>query len=656
MKIDAASDEYRSLDEVHSSVGVDQPTFWRRLFAFAGPAYLVSVGYMDPGNWATDLEGGARFGYELIWVLLMSNVMAVLLQTLSARMGLAAGMDLAQATRATSGKPVGFALWILCEVAIAACDLAEVVGTIIGLNLLFGLPMIWGCFITLCDTFLLLLIQRLGIRKMEAFILTLVLTIGGCFLLEILLSQPQWGDVIPGFVPRLYAASPYVFSHPEALLVAIGMLGATVMPHNLYLHSALVQSRNVKRNAEGIRRACRYNLVDTAVALNAAFFVNAAILVVASATFHTRGIEVTEVQQAHQLLAPLLGTAVASTAFGIALLCSGQSSTLTGTLAGQVVMEGFLRIRLRPWVRRLITRSIAIVPAVIVILINGEVGTYKLLIASQVVLSLQLPFAIIPLIQVTSDRRRMGEFASPRWVVVMAWTVAAIIIALNGKLVFDLLGEWLLLPPPASTLARWLGVPVAAGCTLLLAWITVRPWIRARPAEGVPVPLEASEVLSGLVVPAVHRAGLALDRSVNDKGVLAYGLGLARDREAELILVHVVTGIGAQVYGKGVGDREAGEARDYLESLCADLRARGIKARSILGYGVPSTALIEIAKENHLDLLVLGGHGHRLFGDMMKGQTISSVRHAVTIPVVTIRNPGAGDIPGEGEGGPSPVS
>lgn len=643
MKTESPAPSHRSLDDVHSSVRVDHPAFWRRLFAFAGPAYLISVGYMDPGNWATDLEGGARFGYELIWVLLMSNAMAVLLQTLAARLGLATGMDLAQATRATSEKPVRYALWALCEVAVAACDLAEVLGTIIGLNLLFGLPMLWGCLVTLCDTFLLLGIQRLGIRKMEAFILTLVLTIGGCFLLEIFLSRPGWGEVLGGFVPRLSTASPYVFSRPEALFVAIAMLGATVMPHNLYLHSALVQTRRVKRSPDDIRRACRYNLVDTAVALNAAFFINAAILVVAAAAFHSRGIVVTQIQQAHELLAPLLGTALASTVFGVALLCSGQSSTLTGTLAGQVVMEGFLQIRLRPWARRLITRSIAIVPAVIVILIAGDGGTYKLLIASQVILSLQLPFAVIPLIQITSDRKRMGEFASARWAAALAWIVAAVIIALNGKLIFDLLSGWVALPAPASTLAWSLAVPVSAGCLLLLAWITVRPFIPVRPVERLPVPLEASEVLRGLVVPAVRRAGLALDRTLNDKAVLSYGLGLARDRETELVLVHVVAGIGAQVYGSDVGDRETREARGYLEALCADLGARGLKARSILGFGVPSTALVEIAKENQLDLLVLGGHGHRLLGDMLKGETISSVRHAVTIPVVTIRRTQAGE-------------
>ena len=627
----------RSLEEVHSSVGVDYPSFWRRLFAFAGPAYLVSVGYMDPGNWATDIEGGARFGYELIWILLMSNAMAVLLQTLSARMGLAAGMDLAQASRATYQKSVGFVLWVLCEVAIAACDLAEVLGTIIGLNLLFGLPLLWGCFITLLDTFLLLAIQRLGIRKMEAFILVLVTTVGACFLLEILLAQPKWGAVLSGFIPKLNTQSPYIFSHPEALFVAIGILGATVMPHNLYLHSALVQSRRIGRNKEEIRRACKYNLIDTTVALNAAFFVNAAILVMSSAIFFTRGIEVKEIQQAHTLLAPLLGTTLASTAFAIALLCSGQSSTLTGTLAGQIVMEGFLQIRLKPWVRRLITRSIAIVPAVIVIALTGEGGTYKLLIASQVVLSLQLPFAILPLIQVTSDKKRMGEFVNPLWVKILAWAVAAIIIALNCKLVYDILMDWLSLPPPFSTWTRYLGIPIAVACLGLLLYLLARPWIPTRRLEGLPVRLEASEVLSGLVVPKVRRAGLALDRSINDKGVVAYGLGLVRDPATELVLIHVLEGVGAQVYGSETSGRDVTEAKRYLDPLVEDLRSRGIKARAIIGYGVPSTALVEIARDNGLDLLVLGGHGHRLIGDMMKGQTISSVRHAVTIPVVTIR-------------------
>ena len=383
-----------SLSEVHRTVSIPREVGRvKRLLAFAGPAYLVSVGYMDPGNWATDLEGGARFGYNLIWVLLMSNLMAVLLQTLSARLGIVAGRDLAQACRESYPKPVAYALWILCEIAIAACDLAEVLGTAIGLNLLLKVPLVYGVIITGFDTMFFLVIQHFGIRKMEAFILMLISTIGVCFGIEIFLSQPVWTEVGRGFMPHLTS---------ESLYVAIGILGATVMPHNLYLHSALVQTRDVDQTEDGKRRACKYNLVDTAVALNAAFFVNSAILIVSAAVFFRNGVIVTEIQQAHELLTPLLGTTLASTFFAIALISSGQSSTLTGTLAGQIVMEGFLQFKIRPVLRRLITRLIAIIPAVLVISLQGEQGSYRLLILSQVILSLQLPFAVIPLVRFTS--------------------------------------------------------------------------------------------------------------------------------------------------------------------------------------------------------------------------------------------------------------
>src|SRR5262245_4012023 len=375
-----------SLPEVHGSVAIPGgPSFWRRLFAFAGPAYMISVGYMDPGNWATDIEGGSRFGYQLIWVLLMSNLMAVLLQTLSARLGIVTGRDLAQACRDAYPRPISMALWVLCEVAIAAGDLPEVLGTAIGLNLLFGVSLTTGVIVTALDVFILLAVQRAGIRKMEGLIFTLIVTIGACYILEVVLARPDWIPLAHGFLPSLGSR--------EALYVAIGILGATVMPHNLYLPSALVQTREVPRTPGGARLATRFNLIDSAVALNAALFVNAAILVLSAATFHRNGIVVTEIQQAHGLLAPLLGTSLASLAFAIALLCAGQSSTITGTLAGQVVMEGFLQFRMRPWLRRLLTRAVAIVPAVVVVAIYGDEGTYKLLILSQVILSLQLPFA-----------------------------------------------------------------------------------------------------------------------------------------------------------------------------------------------------------------------------------------------------------------------
>jgi len=434
----------RSLAEVHSSVGTTHVGIWRRMFAFAGPAYLVSVGYMDPGNWATDLEGGARFGYRLLWVLVMSNAMAVLLQTLSARLGIVAGRDLAQACRETYPRPVTYALWGLCEIAIAACDLAEVLGAAIALNLLFHLPLLVGVIVTAADTLLVLWFQRYGIRTTEAIVLALISVIAACFCIEIFLAKPNVHEMATGLVPRLNATNLYV---------VIGILGATVMPHNLYLHSALVQTRHIGWSQIAKKIACRYNFIDSLVALNGALLVNAAILVVAGTVFFKRGIVVTEIQQAYMLLTPLLGYSAASAAFAIALLCSGQSSTLTGTLAGQIVMEGFLNFRMRPWLRRLVTRSLAIVPAAFTIYFAGEGSTYHLLLLSQVILSMQLPFAVIPLIQFTSDRRRMGDFANRLWVVILAWITAAIIVGLNVWWLFTKAAAWIVEPCLAAQVA-----------------------------------------------------------------------------------------------------------------------------------------------------------------------------------------------------------
>ncbi|HOS04025.1 MAG TPA: Nramp family divalent metal transporter, partial [Candidatus Hydrogenedentes bacterium] len=367
----------------------------RRLIAFLGPAYLVAVGYMDPGNWATDIEGGSRFGYSLLWVLVMSNLMAILLQTLSARLGLVTGLDLAQACRREYPRPVVYSLWVLAEIAIAATDLAEALGTIIGLNLLFGMDLLWGCALTAFDTFLLIGMQRFGVRKIEAVILTFVATIGACFLVEIFLAKPDVHAMAAGLVPRLDFSAVYII---------IGILGATVMPHNLYLHSSLVQSRAVSNTLTGRREACRFNFVDSLVALNLALLVNGAIYIMAAANFHAKGIEVTEIQQAHHLLERLLGDTIAPIAFAVALIAAGQSSTITGTISGQIVMEGFLNLRIRPWLRRLVTRTVALAPAVVAIIVFGEKATYQLLILSQVALSLQLPFAIVPLLHFTSDR------------------------------------------------------------------------------------------------------------------------------------------------------------------------------------------------------------------------------------------------------------
>ena len=427
-----------SLSEVYRSVPVKHTTWIRKAFAFAGPGYLVAVGYMDPGNWATDLAGGSAFGYTLLSVILLSNLMAVLLQGLSAKLGIVTGRDLAQACRDHFGPATNFALWILCEIAIAACDLAEIIGAAIAMNLLFGIPLHWGVIITAVDVMLILYLQNRGFRILEAIVIALIATIGACFLFEIILSKPDMLGVAKGFVP-----SGEILSNPLMLYIAMGILGATVMPHNLYLHSSIVQTRKYDQTTEGKREAFRFAFLDSTVALSFALFINAAILIVSAATFHTRGqTEVAEIQDAYQLLTPLLG-AGASTVFALALLASGLNSTLTGTLAGQIVMEGFLNIRLRPWLRRLITRMIAIVPAVTVAVLYGESGTAKLLVLSQVILSLQLSFAVFPLVMFTSDRAKMGQFVNPLWVKALAYLVAFVIAALNVWLLFQTFREWL---------------------------------------------------------------------------------------------------------------------------------------------------------------------------------------------------------------------
>ena len=441
-----------SLPEVHGSVRVTGFSGWvRRFLAFAGPGYLVSVGYMDPGNWATDLAGGARFGYALLWVILLSNLMAMFLQTLCVRLGIAGGRDLAQACRDQYSKPVSYVLWFLCEIAIIACDLAEVVGSAVALNLLFGIPLIWGVIITGFDVMLLLAAMHFGFRKIEAIVITLVTTVAGCFAIEVFLSRPEWGPLFTGLVvPTVPDA--------QAFYIALGILGATVMPHNLYLHTALVQTRDIDKTTEGKRQAIRYNTVDTIVALGAAFFVNAAILVVAAAVFNRAGhTDVSELQDAHRLLAPLLGAPIASTAFAVALLASGQSSTITGTLAGQIVMEGFLKIRIRPWLRRLITRLLAIVPAVFLIGLSGGKNTVGLLVFSQVVLSMQLSFAIFPLMSFTSNRKIMGDFANPRAIQVIGYAICTLIASLNLYLLFQTLGAaWMaLIVAVAAAFAIW---------------------------------------------------------------------------------------------------------------------------------------------------------------------------------------------------------
>jgi manganese transport protein len=423
-----------SLPEVHGTILVphDAPP-WRKFLAFAGPGFLVAVGYMDPGNWATDLAGGARFGYALLWVIMMSNLMAILLQHLCIKLGVVTGRDLAQACRDHYPRPVSWGLWILAELAIAATDLAEVVGSAIGLQLLFGIPLIWGCLITVLDVLIVLVLQNRGFRYVEAVVLTLVATVGACFVAELLFSKPDLGSVALGFIP-----SSGVFRDNAQLYVAIGIIGATVMPHNLYLHSSIVQTRKFERTDRGLAEAVRYATVDSTFALMCALFINAAILIVAAATFHERGYgEVAEIQEAYRLLSPVLGVGVASTLFAVALLAAGQNSTLTGTLSGQIVMEGFINFRMRPWARRLLTRLIAVVPAVAIIGWFGEARTTDLLIASQVVLSMQLGFAVWPLLRFTGSKAKMGRFVNPPVIKLLGYVTAIIIISLNVKLLFD---------------------------------------------------------------------------------------------------------------------------------------------------------------------------------------------------------------------------
>ena len=650
----------RSLGEMHRSVPLPPGSSWvRRLFAFAGPAYLVSVGYMDPGNWATDLAGGARFGMRLLWVLLMSNVMAVLLQTLSARLGVVTGKDLAQACRDWYPRVLTVPLWLMCEVAIVACDLAEVLGAAIGLKLLFHLPLVIGVCITGFDVLLLLALSRLGMRRLEGIIVVLIATIGVCFALEMLLARPDLAAVLRGLVPRgddghlsLFARGPGGLSvlglHHESLYIAMGIIGATVMPHNLYLHSALVQSRAVADSNAGKREACRLNLVDSTVALNCAFFVNASILVLAAAAFHNSGHQdVARLEDAHRLLAPLLGTSLASTLFAVALLSSGQSSTITGTLAGQIVMEGFLHWRIRPWLRRMLSRGLAIIPAVAFIAARGDGAVDSLLVLSQVVLSLQLSFAVVPLVSFTSDRRRMGEFTNSKIVVVLAWACAALIAALNVTLVVQQTGDFLNSPGRPGWLAP-LAFTVIVVFGALLAYLALAPWIErvapvlVRPApERVPARLTPARPAPtpppALPAGGPRRVAVALELGAADPAVIEHVRAMPLARDAELVLLHVVESAAGRYLGPETGDAEAREDIATLESLADEFRGIGRTTSVRLGFGSVKPELARLVAEADADLLITGAHGHRLFGDLLFGSTTSGLRHLVRCPVLTIR-------------------
>lgn len=612
-----------SLSEVHASVETERTgRGLKRFLPYVGPAYLVSVGYMDPGNWATDLQGGARFGYQLIWVLLMSNLMALLLQSLSARLGIIRRRDLAQANREEYPPFVNICLYVLAEFAIAACDLAEVLGMAIGIHLLTGLPILGGVCITVLDTLLLLVLQRYGMRKMEAFIIALVATIGLSFLIELIFAQPHFGEVIKGFVPTPLS--------DDALYIAVGIIGATVMPHNLYLHSALVQTRKINADDASIKRALKFNLIDSTIALNAAFFVNAAILILAASVFFTSGnTEVAKIEDAHKLLQPMLGTTLAPLLFAIALIAAGQSSTVTGTLAGQIVMEGYLRLRINPWIRRLITRLIAIIPAVLVILIYGDEKLDALLVLSQVILSLQLGFAIIPLIHFVSDRDTMGKYAIKGYTKIFSWLVAIILVFLNVKLVaeqsFSLFAEEGKYFLKIVVSAGWIGF------TWLFVVMTALPILRKR-KEKASVNMHSEEKPLKLpFIPPPQKVAVALDFSDNDQKLIAYAL--AQKPGASLLLLHIVETAQAKFYGSS-DDYESRKDQQQLDDYAAQLMEMGYKVEVQLGFQSRVHEIVRIVNEFKADMLVMGAHRHSGLKDYIYGETVDQVRHKLTIPVL----------------------
>jgi manganese transport protein len=620
----------KSLEEVHESVSTEnKKSIFKKILAFFGPAYLISVGYMDPGNWATDLAGGSQFGYSLLWVLLMSNLMALLLQSLSARLGIVTQRDLAQASRETYSPFINYILYFLAEIAIAACDLAEVLGMAIGLNLLFGISLIDGVIITVLDTFLLLFLINKGIRKMEAFIIALVLVIGVSFIFEMIFAQPVLEDVMQGLIPTMPSES--------ALYIAIGIIGATVMPHNLYLHSSLVQTRKFDRSKEGIKQALKYNFIDSTIALNLAFFVNAAILILAAATFYKVGMhEVAEIQDAHKFLQPLLGTKWAPILFAVALIAAGQSSTITGTLAGQIIMEGYLNLRIQPWVRRIITRLIAIVPAVIVITIFGEGVTGKLLIFSQVILSLQLGFAIIPLIHFVSDKTKMNGFHIGKITQTASWIVALVIVILNGKLVYDEIQGWL--ENSDNPVVLWLTVvPLAFSFLILLVYIVVKPFItKSRDAFHNHSPHNLKLRFSQAESYSKKNIAVSVDFSNADEVALnsAFELG---GTDAKYTLIHIVETVGAMLYGENVDDHETLVDEKLLKEYQVMLTEKGFHVAIQLGFGTPDKVIPKLVNEGNFDILVMGTHGHTGFKDLIFGTTVDKLRHKISIPLLIVK-------------------
>jgi len=618
-----------SLSEVHASVDISQKKgVWKKFFAFLGPAYLISVGYMDPGNWATDLAGGSKYGYQLIWVLLMSNLIALLLQSLSARLGIVRGRDLAQASRETYPKYINYYLYLLAEIAIAACDLAEVLGMAIGLQLLFNLPLMMGVVISVLDTFILLFLINFGIRKMEAFIIALVAMVGFSFFAEMIFAQPQLGEVVKGFIPSL--------PDNDALYIAIGIIGATVMPHNLYLHSALVQTRKIGNLATDIKRAIKFNFIDSAIALNLAFFVNAAILILAATAFYKNGLfEIAEIQDAHRLLAPMLGTKWAPILFAVALIAAGQSSTITGTLAGQIIMEGYLNLRIQPWVRRIITRSMAVIPSLLAIYYMGESATGKLLILSQVILSMQLGFAIVPLIHFVSDKQKMGSFVIGNKVKFLAWLSAAIIVSLNIKLVFEEILSLLDAYPHHQFLILIIIIPIVLLSLGVLLYVTFLPLISKIKHHHASTPHGSGTLTPVISRKQYERIAITVDFSDSDNAALSQAV-LQANKNTQLILIHIVETAGALLLGEEIKDHESTSDIKQLEKYKKHLSELGFSVQITLGYGNPKKQIPILVNQNKAELLIMATHGHKGFNDFLFGTTLDKVRHNINVPVLIV--------------------
>ena len=580
---------------------------------------------MDPGNWATDIAGGSQFGYQLLWVLLMSNLIALLLQSLSARLGVVRNRDLAQASRETYPKYINISLYVLAEIAIAATDLAEVLGMAIGLQLLFGISLTTGVLITVFDTILLLFLMNLGMRKMEMFIISLVGIIGMSFFAEIFFAKPDVSEILTGLIPSTLSN--------EALYIAIGIIGATVMPHNLYLHSSLVQTRKIERTDRAIRKAIRFNIADSAIALNMAFFVNAAILILAAAVFHKSGMfDVAEIQDAHKLLEPMLGNKLAPILFAVALIAAGQSSTVTGTLSGQIVMEGYINLRIAPWIRRLLTRLIAIIPALITVHFFGERSSGDLLVLSQVILSLQLGFAIIPLIHFVSDKDKMGVFAINTITKIFAWLCATIIVALNIKLVFDFITEFL-----TGESSLFLKIPVALvslAAIVLLIVVTLYPLILRRRFHDQQMHQQPTDI-NKIEAHSFKRIVISLDFSKSDTTALNHALNIG-GKEPSYLLIHVVESAGALAFGHEIEDKESQSDKIILENYTQQLLAMGYKVENAIGFGNPKRVIPSMVNSFDADLLVMGAHGHRGIKDFVFGTTINTVRHRVKTAVLVV--------------------